>query len=114
VCSPALQDIHSPRPLGRQRPRVDARQHVQRAVATLFRSERLTALAIPAISAAVICSLLIKIFADFILLVIFAKRMDRLRYLKAYPLVALFHIPYVVVFAALGQLVRFHWKRSWD
>ena len=70
------------------------------------------ALAIPAISAAVICSLLIKIFADFILLVIFAKRMDRLRYLKAYPLVALFHIPYVVVFAALGQLVRFHWKRS--
>jgi cellulose synthase/poly-beta-1,6-N-acetylglucosamine synthase-like glycosyltransferase len=69
-------------------------------------------LAIPAISTAVVGSFLIKIFADFILLVIFAKRMDRLRYLKAYPLVALFHIPYIVVFGALGQFVKFQWKRS--
>jgi hypothetical protein len=57
-----------------------------------------------------ILSLTVKSLFEFIFLYTFAKKMDRLFYLKYYPVVALLHIPYVVILGGLGQLVKFKWK----
>ena len=45
-----------------------------------------------------------------LLLLIFALHMKRLKMLRAFPLAAVLHVPYVILFGALGQFVKFHWK----
>jgi len=57
-------------------------------------------------------ALLIKSFAEFVLLYIFARRMHRTSILRCFPLAALLHIVYVVVFGALGQFGKFRWKEA--
>jgi cellulose synthase/poly-beta-1,6-N-acetylglucosamine synthase-like glycosyltransferase len=52
----------------------------------------------------------IKALAELVLLTGFAYRMQRLRYLTIWPLAALLHVPYVVVFGALGPFTKYRWK----
>ncbi len=52
----------------------------------------------------------IKAVAEFILLYRFANHMDRLSYLRIFPLAELMHIPYVVIFGALGPFKPMKWK----
>lgn len=40
----------------------------------------------------------------------FAARMQRRHFLRVFPLAAVLHIPYVVIFGALGQVLTFNWK----
>jgi cellulose synthase/poly-beta-1,6-N-acetylglucosamine synthase-like glycosyltransferase len=54
--------------------------------------------------------LLIKLIADFGLLMTGGIRFRRLRFLLAYPLIGLLHPLYIVVFGAWGQFGKFEWK----
>ena len=56
--------------------------------------------------------LFLKWLGEFIILTIFALQMKRLNYLKIFPLAALFHIPYVVIFGILGTFFKFQWKKD--
>ena len=53
---------------------------------------------------------LIKAAAEFILLCRFAFHMNRLFYLRIFPLAELLHIPYVVIFGTLGPFKSVKWK----
>lgn len=52
----------------------------------------------------------LKTILEFHLLSQFAIRMRRLNLLVVFPLAALFHVPYVIVFGAMGQYAKFNWK----
>ncbi|MBN1997103.1 glycosyltransferase [candidate division KSB1 bacterium] len=54
--------------------------------------------------------LLFKSMLEFIFMYVFAIQIKRGKYLMIFPLAEILHIPYVVVFAALGQFVQFKWK----
>ena len=56
--------------------------------------------------------LLFKAGAEFMLTSFFAVKMDRSNFLKVFPIAAIIHIPYVVLFGALGQFGKFSWKPS--
>ena len=58
----------------------------------------------------VILTLLAKMLFEFVLLSVMARRMNRWHYLKVFPLAALLHILYVVIFGLLGQVLKFNWK----
>jgi cellulose synthase/poly-beta-1,6-N-acetylglucosamine synthase-like glycosyltransferase len=53
---------------------------------------------------------IIKTSSEFLLLFVFARHMKRTRILFAFPLAILLHVPYVVIFGALGQFGAFQWK----
>ncbi|MBN1542744.1 glycosyltransferase [candidate division KSB1 bacterium] len=55
---------------------------------------------------------LVKSLGELALLFPFARRMQRLHYLTLYPIAALLHPLYVVLFGALGQIQRFQWKEQ--
>ncbi|MBD3383679.1 glycosyltransferase [candidate division KSB1 bacterium] len=57
-------------------------------------------------------ALAVKAIAEFMLLFVFAFHMKRLHFLKYFPVAFLLHIPYVVIFAALGQFKKFEWKTN--
>jgi cellulose synthase/poly-beta-1,6-N-acetylglucosamine synthase-like glycosyltransferase len=57
----------------------------------------------------IIC-FIVKIIVEFLLLFIFAHHMGHKKPLIAFPLALLFHVPYVVIFGALGQFASFQWK----
>jgi cellulose synthase/poly-beta-1,6-N-acetylglucosamine synthase-like glycosyltransferase len=52
----------------------------------------------------------IKALAELALLFAFAKKMKRLSHLAIWPLAVLLHVPYVVVFGALGPFTKYSWK----
>ncbi len=52
----------------------------------------------------------LKTILEFHLLTQFAIQMRRLKLLIVFPLAALFHVPYVVIFGAMGQFAKFNWK----
>lgn len=52
----------------------------------------------------------LKAVAELALLIPFAQKMNRMHYMTIWPLAALLHVPYVVVFGALGSLVKYRWK----
>jgi len=54
--------------------------------------------------------LLLKILAEFSLLLKGARLFGRRRFLMILPLATLLHVPFIVFFGALGQLGRFRWK----
>lgn len=54
----------------------------------------------------------LKACAEFLLLFAFAISMKKLHFLKYFPIAFILHIPYVVVFGALGQLKKFKWKEN--
>lgn len=55
-------------------------------------------------------ALTLKIGADYLLLRRFAARMQRKSFLKAFLPAELMHIPYVVIFGALGPFIQTKWK----
>ena len=59
---------------------------------------------------AVLVALSVKASADFLLLRRFAKHMRRAHYLSVFAVAELLHIPYVVVFGALGPFLKIKWK----
>ncbi len=54
----------------------------------------------------------LKFIFEFILLFRFAFRLHRLYFLRIFPLAELLHVPYVVIFGALGPFKKFKWKDS--
>lgn len=58
----------------------------------------------------VLLTLLAKIFFEFLLLSTMASKMNRWHYMKIFPIVAILHVPYVVIFGLLGQFLKFDWK----
>ncbi len=54
----------------------------------------------------------LKAFFEFLLLLQFASTMQRRSYLWIFPLAEIVHIPYVVLFGALGPFKKFKWKES--
>ncbi len=75
----------------------------------LFLSVPAELLGIFSASVAIVC-LLLKSTIEFVFLTVFAVRMKRTKYLAVFPLAEILHIPYVVVFGALGQRLKFEWK----
>lgn len=71
-------------------------------------------LALPFISASFwlfwLLSFVIKSLAEFRLLFVGASKFQKKYYLRFFPLAALFHIPYVVIFGLLGTFKNFQWK----
>ena len=51
-----------------------------------------------------------KTISEFVLLFVYAKQMQRKKFLSVFPLAAMFHVPYIVVFGLLGQLKKIEWK----
>ncbi|MBN1560385.1 glycosyltransferase [candidate division KSB1 bacterium] len=56
----------------------------------------------------------LKAISEFVVLFRFAAKMKRLHYLIVFPLAELLHVPYVVIFGALGQFIKFKWKEKTD
>ncbi len=54
----------------------------------------------------------VKAFFEFLVLFRFASKMQRRRYLWAFPPAELLHVPYVVIFGALGPFKKFKWKNE--
>lgn len=52
----------------------------------------------------------LKSLAETVLLGTFACQMKNFSRLSVFPIAALLHMPYVILFGALGQFARFHWK----
>ncbi len=52
----------------------------------------------------------LKTILELHLLTQFAIKMRRLKILIVFPLAALVHVPYVVIFGAMGQFAKFNWK----
>ena len=57
-------------------------------------------------------ALIIKSSAEFLFLGLFANHMNRFCYMRVFPLAVLLHIPYVVLFGLLGQILKFNWKNT--
>lgn len=55
---------------------------------------------------------LVKSAAELLLLIRFARPMQRLRTLALFPLAEFAHVLYVILFGALGPLTRVHWKEK--
>jgi poly-beta-1,6-N-acetyl-D-glucosamine synthase len=54
----------------------------------------------------------IKALAELLLLVSFAVKMRRLYYLWVWPIAAVLHVPYVILFGGLGPFLKFNWKET--
>ncbi|MBN1466136.1 glycosyltransferase [candidate division KSB1 bacterium] len=52
----------------------------------------------------------LKAYFEWTLLFRFAAHMRRVRYLWIFPFAELLHVPYVVIFGALGPFIKFTWK----
>lgn len=49
---------------------------------------------------------------EFVLLAKGAKKFKKMYYLNVFVLAEFLHIPYIVIFGALGQIARFNWKEA--
>jgi len=55
-------------------------------------------------------ALALKSICEFLFLGKFAADMKKFNFLYAFPVAIFLHIPYVVIFGALGQIMKFQWK----